>query len=97
MITYMIFTAASEIDAELARRRFVNDIVLTSYKNGNYFRISKCCVHDGSTIYDERVDYIVGSKPLHQVASLYTGVSVEEVQDDTESTSIPAKSRNCSR
>lgn len=97
MITYKIFTAASEIDAELARRRFVNDVVLTSYKNGNYFKISKCCVHDGSTIYDERIDFIVGSKPMHQVASLYTGILVKEVQDDSESTSIPAKSRNRSR
>ena len=97
MITYKIFTAASEKDAELARRRFVNDIVLTSYKNGNYFKISKCCVHDGSTVYDERIDFIVGSKPMHQVVSLYTGILAKEVQDDSESTSIPAKSRNCSR
>lgn len=97
MITYKIFTAASEIDAELARRRFVNDVVLTSYKNGNYFKISKCCVHDGSKIYDERIDFVVGSKPMHQVVSLYTGILVKEVQDDSESTSIPAKSRNRSR
>lgn len=97
MITYKIFTAASEIDAELARRRFVNDIVLTSYKNGNLFKISKCCVHDGSTIYDERIDFIVGSKPMHQVVSLYTGIAVKEVQDDSKSTSVSAKPRNCSR
>lgn len=97
MITYKIFTAASEIDAELARRRFVNDIVLTSYKNGNYFKISKCCVHDGSIIYDEHIDFIVGSKPMHQVVSLYTGIAIKEVQDDKESTSVSTKSRNCSR
>lgn len=97
MITYKVFIAASEIDAEMARRRFVNDIVLTSYKNGNFFKISKCCVHDGSTIYDERIDFIVGSKPMHQVVSLYTGVAIKEVQDDSESTSVSAKRRNCSR
>lgn len=97
MITYKIFTAASEIDAEMARRRFVNDIVLTSYKNGNYFKVSKCCVHDGSTLYDERVDYIVGSKPMHQVVSLYTGIAVKEVKNDSKSTSVSTKPRNCSR
>lgn len=97
MITYKIFTAASEIDAEMARRRFVNDIVLTSYKNGNFLKISKCCVHEGSILYDERVDYIVGSKPMHQVVSIYTGIAVKEVQNDSESTSVPTKPRNCSR
>lgn len=97
MVTYKIFTAASEIDAELARRQFVNDIVLTTYKEGNYFKVSKCCVHDGPTIYDERIDFIVGSRPLHQVVSLYTGILVTEVQYDSESASIPAKSRNRSR
>ena len=97
MITYKIFTGASEMDAELARRRFVNDIVLTSYKNGNYFKVSKCCVHDGSTVYDERIDFVVGSKPMHQVVSLYTGLAVKEVQDDSESTSVSTKSRNRSR
>lgn len=97
MITYKIFTAASEKDAELARRQFMNDIVLTCYKNGNYFKISKCCVHDGSEIYDERIDFVVGSKPMHQVMSVYTGILVKEVRNDSESTSIPAKSRNCSR
>ena len=94
MVTYKIFTAASELDAELARRQFVNDIVLTAYKNGNYFKISKCCVHDGSMYYDERIDFVVGSKPMHQVVSIYTGIAIKEVQDDKESASIPAKSRN---
>lgn len=97
MINYKIFVAASEMDAELARRRFVNDIVLTTYKNGNYFKVSKCCVHDGSKIYDERLDFIVGSTPMHEMVSFYTGILVKEVKDDTESITIPAKSRNRSR
>lgn len=97
MVTYKIFTAASEMAAEEARRWYVNDIILTSYKNGDYFKVSKCCVHDGSALYDERIDFIVGSKPLHKVVSVYTGILVKEDHYDSESTSIPAKSRNRSR